>query len=237
MSSHVSPKDQSDFLSVIGETNGDFEDNYTAVRPPQYNVSNLPSGVSFPSSPSVPSGTPDNIVTAGQATGRPMSSQLEDAGQHYPASNSTATVTADEVAAATLATQAIQAPGTGPTPRMHIFFHINRDYSGAVQPLTEHAVAALDHDFAHGSVNGYFAEWIRDRSQFPPAGRNISIPQKYRTETATRTGSDSSWSIISRSTIGSMQMEPWADAVCATGMQFAEVSAPNRRGLLDENCM
>ncbi|KAI1283294.1 hypothetical protein F5Y07DRAFT_394210 [Xylaria sp. FL0933] len=234
MSSHVSPRDQSDFLAVVGETNGDFEDNYTAIRPPQYNVSNLPSGISFPSGPSV---TSDNRVAAGQAAGPLMSSQSEDAGQHYPASNSTATVTADEVAAATLATQATQAPGTDPTPRMHILFHINRDYSRAVQPLTEHAVAALDHDFAHGSVNGDFAEWIRDRSQFPPADRNISIPQKYRTETATRTGSDSSWSFMSLSTLGSIQTEPWADAVCATGMQFAEVSAPNRRGLLDENCM
>ncbi|KAI0428944.1 hypothetical protein F5Y09DRAFT_343153 [Xylaria sp. FL1042] len=206
------------------------EDNYTAVRPPQYKDSNLPSGMSLSSGPSV---TPENVVTRSQAPGRPTSSQGEDAPQHYPASDSTATVRADEVAATT---QATQAPRRDPTPRAHILFYIDRDYNGATPPLTERALAAHNHYVAHASVNGHIDEWIRGRSQFSaadPVDINMSILRNDRTETATRCGSSSSWSMISSSTLTPLQIEPVADVVCDTGVQFADVSAPIGH-LLDE---
>ncbi|KAI1428164.1 hypothetical protein F5Y12DRAFT_78371 [Xylaria sp. FL1777] len=237
MSSHIFARDQLDSLSVIGDADGEFEDNYTAVRPPQYKDSNQPAGMPLPSGPSA---TPQTVVTTSQAPGHLASSQLEDAGQHYPASNSTATVRADEVAAATQAFHAThpQLPSsTGPAVRTDLFFYVNCGYDGGVQPLTEEAVAAHNYNSAHGSGNGTIIEWIHGRSQFSPAYPMgiVSALQKPQTSTVIRTGSKSSWSIISSSTLQPSQVEHVAEAVCATGLQFSDVSAPIGRQLLDED--
>ncbi|KAI3343147.1 hypothetical protein F4824DRAFT_494937 [Ustulina deusta] len=226
MSSRTSPEDPFDFCSVAGDAGGEFEDSFTAVRPPEYNNSDQPSRRSLPTGPSA---APQTGVTTSQAPGHILSSQLDDAGQHYPASNSAATVTGAEVAAATQAT----------LPRLHILFHTNRDYNSALQPLTERAVAALNHDVAHGSGNGNVGEWIHGRSQFSPTdpmGINMSVLRNPPTGSATRTDSRSSWSMISSSTLQPSQIENVADAVCATGQQFADVSAPIGP-LLDEDCV
>ncbi|TGJ88528.1 hypothetical protein E0Z10_g234 [Xylaria hypoxylon] len=239
MSNHMSPEERLELLSSISNTSGEFEGNFTATRPPQYNDSNQPSGRFLHGGLSA---VPRTLVTMSQAPQVPTPSQLEDVGQHYPSSDSTGTVMADEVAAAAAAAFSQPRPGLDPVPRMHILFHINRDYNGAVLPLTERAVAALNHDFAHGSGNGNVDEWIHGRSQFSPADQmdpSMSVLRHPRTRTVTRTGSTvaSSWSAISSSTLRVSLMGHVADDVCATGLQFADVSVPIGNHLLDEDLM
>ncbi|KAI0515195.1 hypothetical protein F5B22DRAFT_192195 [Xylaria bambusicola] len=211
----------SDRIPHLRESSVDFEDNYTFDRPPQLNLSTQPAGGSSPNGASTVS---QAAVITDQTPRRMASSQLEEAGQHYPASDSTATVMADEVAAATQAAL----PRLDPVVRAHILFHVNRDYNGAVQPLTEGAVAALNHDYAYSSV----AEWVQGRSQFSPAdqlGFDMSnmLPSRIRTSTAARTGStvESSCTMVSRSTLKSTKT--WgAHTVCAAGQQFEDVCTP-----------
>ncbi|KAI0970207.1 hypothetical protein F4678DRAFT_132875 [Xylaria arbuscula] len=215
-----------DLVSAVGLTDGDAENNHEAVYPLQYNNNDQLSGTSLPSGPSA---TPQTVITPSHTPGQ----QLEGAGQHYPASDSSATVRADEVASVT---QALFQP----VPRMHILFHLDRDYDGGAQPLTKRAIAALNYDFAHGSGNSNVEEWIHGRSQFSStdsAGINMSILRSPRTETETRTGSQSSFSMVSSSTVRPSQMEHVDVTLRAAGLQFADVSAPVTRQLLDEDCV
>ncbi|KAI1307739.1 hypothetical protein F5Y03DRAFT_114904 [Xylaria venustula] len=235
MSNLMFSKDQLDLLSAVGEAGGNDEGNYTTAHPPPYNDNNQPSGRSLPSGPSA---TPQTVMSTSQTPGQ----QLEGAGQHYPASDSSATVRPDEVASVTQALQD-SLPQHGflyeLVPRMHILFHLDRDYNGGAQPLTERAIAALNYDFAHGSSNSNVEQWIHGRSQFSsdPAGINMSILRSPRTETESRTGSKSSFSMVSSSTVQPSQMEHVNFTVCAAGLQFADVSAPAARQLLDEDCV
>ncbi|KAI1366730.1 hypothetical protein F5Y08DRAFT_117304 [Xylaria arbuscula] len=234
MSGQSSPKFKSDPFSHISDDAGDFEDNYTVVRPPQFKLSTQPFGES---SSSGPSAIPQAAITTAQRPGHLMSSHSGDAVQHYPSSDSTATARADAVAAATQASIPRLQSGDVPTIRADILYQVNRDYDTFAQPsLTEGAVAALDHDYTHRSVS----EWVHGRSQFSPAEqmeRSMSeFPVGARTQTATRTGSTvgSSWSLVSLSTLS--QMGYAVDYICGTGVQFADVSAPAGNLLLEEDC-
>ncbi|KAK5630063.1 hypothetical protein RRF57_005778 [Xylaria bambusicola] len=223
----------SDHMSQIGQSAEDFEDNHTFKRPPQLNLSTQPAGGSSPSSASSVS---QAAVVTGQTPRCLASSQLKEAAQHYPASDSTATVMADEVAGATQAAL----PRLDPVVPAYILFHVNRDYNGAVQPLTEGAVAALNHSCTYSSV----PEWVQGRSQFFPGdqlGLDMSelLPSRIRTSTAARTGStvESSCTMVSRSTLKSMKT--WGShEVCAAGLQFADVCIPihHHQLLLDDDC-
>ncbi|KAI0446700.1 hypothetical protein F4803DRAFT_448739 [Xylaria telfairii] len=210
MSHYVPSDDQVEFLSGISNTGEGFdEDGFTAVRPPQYNDSNC-----------VPQTDVQDL----------MLPEMQDAGHHYPAScdtDSTATILPGKAAATAAA---------APT-RSYIFYHLNRDYNGAVEPLTEHAVAALNDDFRNGSYNGNVGEWVNGRSQFPPKDPmdlNLSVFRHPRTRTASTLGS--SWTIVSSTTPSGSQMEHVADDICAAGLQFADVPAfPMGHGLSDED--
>ncbi|RWA08326.1 hypothetical protein EKO27_g6783 [Xylaria grammica] len=235
MSSHIPAEEQLEPLASVCDNNGGFEDNYTPTRPPQYNDRNQPSGRVLPGGPST---VPRTVVTS-QAPDNPTSPELEGVGQHYPALNSTATGVVDGVVTVAAASIPPHQPYPDPIPRAYVLFHVNRSYNGAHQPLTEGAIAALDHDFAHGSASGNVGEWIHGRSQFTranPVNPSISVLQCPRTYTVTRTGSTvlSSWSIVS-STHQVSSTGHVADDVCAVGQQFADVSAPIGRRLLDED--
>ncbi|KAH8165696.1 hypothetical protein CIB48_g2572 [Xylaria polymorpha] len=202
--SHYVPSDhQADFLSGISNAGEGFgEDAFTADRPPQYNDSNR---------------VPQTVVQD------LMLSEMQDVGDHYPAScdtDSTATVL-PPIAAATTAT------ATTATPiRPHILYHVNRDYNGALEPLTEHAVAALNNDFRNGSYSGNVDEWVYGRSQCPPSDPedlNMSVFRHPHTRTDSTLGS--SWTVVSSSTPSGSQMEHVADCICAAGLQFADVPA------------
>ena len=227
MSDHFSPS-QFDLYSYMSEDAGDFEDNYTVVRPPQFKLSTQSSGESSPSG----SGA---LLKAAPATVQTPSRLASS----YPAPKSTATVMADEVAAATQAALPQLQPRNSPAIPPRILYYVNRDYNEFVQPsLTEGAVAAFDHEYAHRSV----IEWVRGGSQFSPADQMESSVSELlvpaRTQTAARTGStvESSWSKVSSPSLNSSQMGLALDDICATGVQFADVSAPIANLLLEEDC-
>ncbi|KAI0460061.1 hypothetical protein F5B21DRAFT_128879 [Xylaria acuta] len=211
MSHRLPSEDQAEFLSGIDNAGEefDYQDAFTAGCPPQYHDSNQ---------------APQTVVQDA------MLSQMQGIRDHYPAScrtDSTATVLADKAVATATATQ----------PRPHIFYHVNRDYNGAAEPLTEEAVAALNDDFRNGSYNGNVGEWVRGRSQFPPSDPvdlNLSVLRNPRTRTDSTLGS--SWTVVSSTTPSGSQMEHVADVICAAGLQFADVPAsPTGPTLLDED--
>ncbi|KAI0533877.1 hypothetical protein GGR58DRAFT_87319 [Xylaria digitata] len=215
--------------SAMSSMSAEFEDNFTAARPPQYNGSNQPSGGFLPVGPSA---VPRAILATGQAS-EAISPQLQDAGQHYPASDSTGTgtVMADEVVAAIAAPLSQPPPNLHLTPRMVLQFYINHDYDGAVQPLTEQAIAAHDYNIACGSGNSNVVEWINGGLQFPAVDSrslSMSVFRHSRTQTATRTGSTvpSSWSVVSSSALQVSMSGHGDDGVRDTGSQFTDVSAP-----------
>ncbi|TRX97948.1 hypothetical protein FHL15_001158 [Xylaria flabelliformis] len=142
MSHYLSSEDQVEVLSHLDNTDEtfDYDDAFTAGRPPQYNDSNH---------------VPQTVVQD------LMPSQMQGIRDHYPAScrtDSTATVLADKDAVT----------ATAPT-RDYILYHVNRNYDGDAEPLTEYAIAALNNDFHNRSYSGNVDEWVRGRSQFPPS--------------------------------------------------------------------
>ncbi|KAI1752056.1 hypothetical protein F4782DRAFT_167620 [Xylaria castorea] len=213
MSHQLPPEDQVEILSRLDNTDEefDYEDAFTPGRPPQYNDNNQ---------------VPQTVVQDLKL------SQMQGTEDHYPAScrtDSTATVLADKAP-----------PTATATPmREYIFYHVNRDYNGATEPLTEHAIAALDNDFRNGSYNGNVDEWARDRSQFPPSDPvdlNLSVFRSPRSRTDSTVGS--SWTIVSSATPSSSQTEHMADDIRAAGLQFADVPAsPMDPTLLDKDLM
>ncbi|KAI8948010.1 hypothetical protein F4801DRAFT_485854 [Xylaria longipes] len=216
MSRNIPPDYHTEPVSCRNNDTGegyDYEDAFTAGRP-QYNDSNLPQTV-----------VQDLMLL-----------QMQGSSDHYPAScrtDSTATILADKAAATAAATSA-----TTPT-RDYILYHVNRDYNGAVEQLTEQAVAALNNDFRNGSYNGNVGEWVRDRSQFPPSDPvdlNLSVLRSPPTRTDSTVGS--SWTIISSATPSDSQEEYMADDICAAGGQFVDVPAsPTGPTLSDEDCI
>ncbi|KAI0408878.1 hypothetical protein F4802DRAFT_300805 [Xylaria palmicola] len=238
MSHYMPPKDEASFLSHIIETDEDFgEETYTASRPPQYNNSNQAPGRALPSAPGA---VPRTVLTTAASLADLALSQTSDARGRYPPSSyteSTGTVVANGASA--VAGAAV----TGGTPglRLDLLFHINRDYNGAVQPLTERAVAALNHDFGQGPFNGNVAEWVRCRLHYPPSDPMDLSPYTLchpRTWTVARTGSTvgSSWSMVSSTVLSLSQVGHVADDICAAGWQFDEVPAwPAGPAILDED--
>ncbi|KAF2968019.1 hypothetical protein GQX73_g5589 [Xylaria multiplex] len=153
----------------------------------------------------------------------------QPSGASLTGSDSNSTVMADEVAVATPLSQL--PPNPHPTLRMDLQFYINFNYDGAVQPLTEQAIAAHNHNLASGSGNGNIVEWVNGHSQFLAAdskGLIMSTARHPRTQTATRTGSTvlSSWSVVSLSAPQVSMSAHGDDGVYAIGSQFADVSAP-----------
>ncbi|KAI3322176.1 hypothetical protein HD806DRAFT_139641 [Xylariaceae sp. AK1471] len=210
-----------------------IEDNFTADRPCQFNDEHLPTTFSSGPSPSV---VPRTVLITDAALADLTLAQIKKA---YPLSchtSSTATITAEKAAATTNASLQV---------RKHVLFHTKRDYNGAgaVQPLTEWALAALNDDFRMRSYNGNIAEWIRGGPQFSPEDMvsvNMSVLRSPRTRTMTMTctGSTlgSSWSVISMSTPSVSQVDRVAESICAAGLQFDDVPAsPTSLDLLDED--
>ncbi|KAI0546797.1 hypothetical protein F4679DRAFT_401692 [Xylaria curta] len=214
MSHYLSSEDQVEILSRLDDTDDAFgyEDAFTAGRPPQYNNSNQ-----------VPQTVGQDIIP----------SQMQGTIDHYPTScrtESTATVLADKDTVAATAT------ATATPTRDYILYHVNRNYEGDAEPLTEYAIAALNNDFHNRSYSGNVDEWVRGRSQFPPSDPvdlNMSVFRSPHTRTDSTVGS--SWTIVSM-TSSSSRAEHMADVICAAGLQFADVPAfPMGPTLLDKD--
>ncbi|KAI0468736.1 hypothetical protein F4859DRAFT_201119 [Xylaria cf. heliscus] len=217
MSHHIPLNHQVDLLSRINDAGEglEYEDTFTADRPPQYNDSNQ-----------VPQ-TVDQDLTTSQ-----MQSIRDDG---YPAScrtDSTSTILLGQAAAGATVT---------PT-RPYIDYHVNYDYSrvddGSAEPLTEQAIAALNNDFRNGWYNGNVGEWVRGRSQFSPSDPvDLNLSELCSPRTITESTLGSSWTIVSLSTPHlSSQTEYGADVICAAGLQFADIPAfPMGPTLLDED--
>jgi hypothetical protein len=231
MSYHISPQDQFELLSRFSDYSDDeiSEGNFTPARPSQYNDQNQSRTL-----PSTPSAVPRNLTMANEELVVLLLQTLGGRYRYTPSYNteSMATVTVDE-AAATAAPTGL---------REHLLFHLNRDYDGAVQPLTERAIAALNDNFGTGSYNGNIGDWILGGPQPSPADLmsvNVSVLRSPPTQAMTRTGSSavgSSWTVVSMSTPTVSQVDHTADSVCAVGLQFDNVAAhPNGPGLLDED--
>ncbi|KAI0192956.1 hypothetical protein EV127DRAFT_27721 [Xylaria flabelliformis] len=210
MSHYLSSEDQMEILSGLDNTDEAFnyEDAFTAGRPPQYNDSNH---------------VPQTVVQD------LMPSQMQGIRDYYPAScrtDSTATVLADKDTVT----------ATAPT-RDYVLYHVNRNYEGDAEPLTEYAIAALNNDFNNRSYGGNVDEWVRGRSQFPPSDPvdlSMSVFRSPRTRTDSTVGS--SWTMVSSMTPSSSQTEHMADVICAAGLQFADVPAfPVGPTLLDKD--
>jgi hypothetical protein len=215
------------------EWEDDFmEHNLTAIHPQFNDEDTLPV---FSSGP-VPSLVPRNTNITDAAFQHEMQAQIRE---DYPLScntDSTATIVAEKAGStATIAASPQQV-------RKHILFHTNRDYNspGGVQPLTEGAIAAFDHD-GTGSYNGNIAAWVRGGRQSSPedvVSVNMSLLRSPRTRTTTRTGSTlgSSWSMVSMATPSVSQVDYIAESICAAGLQFNDVPAgPTGPDLLDED--
>ncbi|KAI8631774.1 hypothetical protein F5Y19DRAFT_375854 [Xylariaceae sp. FL1651] len=236
MSQYISHNDQAHFLGKIGDEWVYIEDNFTASRPPQYNDENLPSML-----PGGPGSVPRTVVTTGRSV---CMSQFRGALNRYAPSNhtdSTATVMADSAAAATTATLHDYYPCLRPNDQL--LFHVNRNYNGAEQPLTEQAMAAHNNNLGGGSYTGDVGEWVKGGPPFSPedlVSVNVSVLRGPRTRTVTRTGSTagSSWIFVSSTAPSVSQVDYTAESICAAGLQFDDVPAsacitgPN---LLDED--
>ncbi|KAI0805077.1 hypothetical protein GGR55DRAFT_656953 [Xylaria sp. FL0064] len=125
------------------------------------------------------------------------------------------TPSADEDAAINaLATQATRAPSRDLTPRRPNIFHINGNHNRAVHPLTEQAIATLNHDFAHGQFNGCVDEWIHSQTQ------TLAMLPNHRIGT----GNELSWSIVSSSTLKSSPISPLPveDLIIGCGSQYVD---------------
>ncbi|KAI1737816.1 hypothetical protein F4680DRAFT_199466 [Xylaria scruposa] len=222
MPHYLSSEDLVEILSRLNDTDDafdafDHEDAFAAGCPPQNDDGNQ---------------VPQTVVRD------TMPSQTQGIRDHYPAScrtDSTATVLVDKDAVTATAT---------PT-RDYILYHVNSNYEGDAEPLTEYAIAALNNDLRDKSYSGNVDEWVRDnvdewargRSQFPPSDPvdlNMSVFRSPRTRTDSTVGS--SWTIVSSTTPSSSQTEHMADVICAAGLQFADVPAfPMGPTLLDKD--
>ncbi|KAI0146873.1 hypothetical protein GGR57DRAFT_506317 [Xylariaceae sp. FL1272] len=237
MSHNMNPNEQNNLFSRNGittETDWDTtEDTFTATRPPQYKTQKyLPL--------TGPATVPRFVVTDGlqfylnkQNGCRPYS----DATSH---TDSTPTITADEAVAAAatvLPRRHYPAENLARGPRNHVLWHATRNYDGTLQPLTELAIAALNHSF-RDTYTGNVDQWVDD--QCPLALEHMSIGLSLleaRSGVTTRTEStagSSSWTVVS-STLG-VAPSHMDDDLRNAGAEFDDVPACINSDLMDEDC-
>ncbi|KAI1176210.1 hypothetical protein F4777DRAFT_578259 [Nemania sp. FL0916] len=125
-------------------------------------------------------------------------------------------------------------------PRSYLEYYLNLEYNGAVQPLTEHALAALNDDFERHTWNGNIDAWVESQppqfSSSSPMERTVSILRTRRSPTAVRTGSRSSRATRPPPSLPHPRVEHVADFVSGAGFLFDDVAAcPTGVALLDED--
>ncbi|CAJ2501179.1 Uu.00g040320.m01.CDS01 [Anthostomella pinea] len=198
-------------------------DNFSAQRPPHLNLTNIPSA-SIAGSAAEPR-TPGDLDVDLQHTHPDAEDSYEP--QHYAHSSpscyteSTVTVTGDTA-----------------VPRGDLLYFINRDYDGAAQPLTQHAIEALNHTYNTGAYTGDIREWVHG-GQFAgheqtELSASMMVTKGPRSHATTQT-TGSSWTIVS-SVPSRSHDDRTADAVCATGCKFDDIAAhPSGSSILDED--
>ncbi|KAI1124709.1 hypothetical protein F5Y10DRAFT_24103 [Nemania abortiva] len=205
-------------IKSVDADEGFSEGSFTPTRPPQYNDSNQP-----------PKRTASSLEEGHSGSGR-------------TATTPTIVGVGNETTPATIhTTNEASVPNQSPVLRAHILYHVNRDYDGAMQPLTERAVAALNNQVANETWNSNLGEWMGGGSHFWPASPtdiNMSVLGRPQASTVagTGTGSGPSWTIVPEPMLPASQAEHVGEVVSAAGDQFAQVSAcPKGDGLLDED--
>ncbi|KAI0195460.1 hypothetical protein F4808DRAFT_330057 [Astrocystis sublimbata] len=211
MSPHEGPEDQQNITppSDTFSEESENEDAFTASRPPQYNNSNQ---------------VPQTMM------GDRSSPETDDVGAPYSALSHTDS------------TETVQAGNATSTPapiRDHILHHINHDYDSEAVPLTEQAVATLDHALRNMSYGSDIGGWARARLQFPPsdpADLSLSLLRNPRERPDSTVCS--SLSKVSSNTPSGSQEEQVAELISGAGLHLADVPPiPTGPDLLDEDLM
>ncbi|KAI1261777.1 hypothetical protein F5Y18DRAFT_430804 [Xylariaceae sp. FL1019] len=235
MSEDMNPNEQNNVFSHNGaDADWDMsEDTFTASRPPQYRTQN--NNVSPHGSAAVPRYLNNAFWQYYMRYERGVDPR-SDVASH---TESTVTITADQaeatVAAAVprnLSPYSIIPRG----PRSHVVWHATRDYNGTLQPLTEYAIAALNHSFeeSYGDVK----QWVDNQRSFSleePMTADLSmLDTRSNVTTCTEsTAGFSSWTVVS-STDDAMPSH-MDDDLRNAGAEFDDVPACTNLDLMDED--